>query len=254
MMHRRYFMSVSLLIVTGYAFTSSAQQADLEKAKNLQYFPKNIEQSELISNMRQFAFALGVACTHCHGTKDQTGFNLQGVDFSLDIKPTKRTAREMLRMVDKINSKLLPKISRRSDRDLEVSCFTCHSGIALPEMIEDRVIRTVDADGLQAAIEDYRTVREAYNGSAAYNFKEQPLVEVADHLHQSGEYEAAAAISRLNLEFHPDSRQSKLRLAGAYAESGDKDKARQIYLELLKARPDDRRLKQRLEALDRKED
>ena len=36
---------------------------------------------------------------HCHGTEEQTGFNLQGVDFSLDIKPTKEIAREMLEQV-----------------------------------------------------------------------------------------------------------------------------------------------------------
>lgn len=246
-----YTAAALLSLLTGFAIAAPAngQQARSDETKNLQYFPKETKRSQLIPLMRQFSFALGVACTYCHGTPEQTGFDLNGVDFSLDIKPTKAKARDMLRMVDTINSKLLPKTSYRSELNLEVSCFTCHSGIPLPETIESRMHRTIKTDGLEAAVENYRSLRERHFGSAAYNFKEQPLVEVAGELYDNGKYEAAVAISRLNLEYHPESGQSKFRLAEAYAESGSKDKARQIYAELLKDRPDDRRLKQRLEAL-----
>lgn len=240
------------LCVAGAELAGSAavQQDGSDETKNLKYFPKETKRSELLPKMRQFSFALGVACTYCHGTEEQTGFDLEGVDFSLDIKPTKEKARQMLRMVEEINSKLLPRISPRSDLNLEVSCFTCHSGIPLPETIEARVARMIKAKGLEAALEDYRALRMRYFGSAAYNFKEQPLVEVAAQLLRESEYEAAAEFSKLNLEFHPDSTQSKFRLAEAYTGSGDKESARKIYLELLEARPQDRRLKARLEALD----
>ena len=238
-----------LVLVSALAGVSHGQQPRQDQPKNLQYFPKDIERSDLISQMRQFSFALGVACTYCHGTAEQTGFNLQGVDFALDLKPTKTKAREMLRMVDTINSQLLPKTSHRSALHLQVTCFTCHSGAPLPEMIEARVLRMIEADDIDAAVSDYRSLRESYFGSAAYNFGEQPLVEVASDLHRKGKYEAAVAISRLNLEFHPTSRQSKFRLAEGYAESGAREQARQIYRELLEERPDDRRLQQRLEEL-----
>ncbi len=251
-MHPTYSALLLLMALSGAAVTAAAfQEERSDETKNLKYFPKGTKRSELIPEMRKFSFALGVPCTHCHGTKEQTGFDLRGVDFSLDIKPTKEIARDMLRMVDEINSKLLPKISHRSDLNLKVSCFTCHSGMALPDTVEARVLRTIEKEGVEAAIADYRALRERNYGNAAYNFKEQPLVEVAADLVRSGKYEASVAISRLNLEFFPESRQSKFQLAEAYAESGDKENARRIYKELLEASPDDRRLKQRLEALDK---
>lgn len=241
------------LVSSGPPASEAIQREDPDAAKNLKYFPKNTPRSEIIAQMREFSFALGVACTHCHGTEEQTGFDLAGVDFSLDLKPAKETAREMLRMVDEINSGLLSKVSRRSDLNLDVSCFTCHSGIPLPERIESRVLRKIDNDGLQSALKDYRSLRRDYHGSAAYNFKEQPLVEVASALQRSEKHGAAAAICQMNLEFHPGSVQSKFRLAEAFAESGETEQARKIYRELLKSRRGDRRLKQRLRDLDEKE-
>ncbi len=240
------------LLLAGSALgTEGGQRERSDDTFNLQVFPKDTKRSELIPHMRNFSFALGVPCTHCHGTAEQTGWDNRGVDYSLDVKPAKAKAREMLRMVEEINSRLLAKVPHRSGLGLEVTCFTCHSGIPLPETIEARVARTIQAEGLEAALEDYRSLRGRYYGSAAYNFKEQPLVEVAAELHRSGNYEAAAAISRLNLEFHPDSAQSKFRLAEAYAGSGEKEKARKIFQEMLEADPGDRWVKQRLEALDK---
>ncbi len=251
-MNTPYRMLALILVFSAGLFLASpgwAQEPRSDESKNLQYFPQGTKRSELIPQMRQFSFALGVACTHCHGTEEQTGFDLRGVDFALDIKPTKQKAREMLRMVEEINSNLLAKIPR-SELNLEVSCFTCHSGIPLPEMIEARVLRKIEREGLEAAIADYRVVRERYMGSAAYNFKEQPLVEVAAQLHGKGKFQEAAAISELNLEFHPESGQSKFRLAEAFLESNQKEKALKLYRELIQANPNDRRVKQRLEALE----
>src|SRR5262245_11036798 len=207
-MNRVGIVLLSLWVI-GVAGTINAQT---EAPKNLKYFPKDITRPELISRMRQFSFALGAPCTHCHGTKEQTGFDLAGVDFSTDLKPTKSKARDMLRMTDEINTKLLAPMPH-SELNLRVTCFTCHSGLALPESIEARVLRNVKTGGVDTAIADYRSVRERYYGSAAYNFKEQPLVEVASSLVEGGQLEAAVAIAKLNLEFYPDSGQSKFGLA-----------------------------------------
>lgn len=217
--------------------------------KNLQYYPKDISRQELVQKMRQFSFALGVACTHCHGTQEQTGFNLRGVDFSLDIKPAKSKAREMLRMVDEINNNLLAAIAKRSELKLGVSCFTCHSGIPLPETIEQRVIRTATAQGIEAAIADYRRLRERHFGSAAYNFGEQPLVEVSQEFRSRKLYRESVDISQLNLEFFPQSGQTIFGLAEAYFQLGEDGKARSHYEKILEMRPNDRRSKGRLEEL-----
>jgi tetratricopeptide (TPR) repeat protein len=247
-LNRAGFVFVSLWL----AGSAGAADAQPEAPKNLKYFPKDITRPELISRMRQFSFALGAPCTHCHGTKEQTTFDLNGVDFSTDLKPTKAKARDMLRMTDEINTKLLAPIPH-SELNLRVTCFTCHSGLALPESIEARVLRTVKAGGANAAIADYRTVREQYYGSAAYNFKEQPLVEVASSLRDGGQLEAAVAIAKLNLEFYPESGQSKAGLAEAYFKLGDTKNARPLYEEMLKARPGAKNIQAKLDEIDKLE-
>lgn len=225
-----------------------AQQQE-EGFKNLQYFPKDISRGELIARMRNFSFALGAPCTHCHGTEEQTGFNLEGVDFSLDIKPTKAKAREMLKIVDAINGDLLSGLSRRSDRGLEVSCFTCHSGAPLPETVEHRVLRIIGEQGVEPAVEDYRRLRERYFGSAAFNFKEQPLVEVSSDLFRQGQAGASLKIAELNLDFHPRSRQSLWRAAQANERLGNIDEARQGYQKLLELSPNHSLARKALENL-----
>jgi tetratricopeptide (TPR) repeat protein len=234
------------------AGSAGATDAQPEAPKNLKYFPKEITRAELIPKMRQFSFALGVPCTHCHGTKEQTTFDLTGVDFSTDLKPTKAKARDMLRMTDEINTKLLAPIPH-SELNLKVTCFTCHSGLALPESIEARVLRIVKTGGVDAAVADYRSAREKHYGSAAYNFKEQPLVEAATSLRDDGQLDAAVAIAKLNLEFYPESGQSKAGLAEAYFKLGDTKSARPLYEEMLKARPGAKNIQARLDEIDKLE-
>lgn len=245
----RTLVVVCLVLAAGLCAGGTEAQDRSDGTKNLLYYPEETKRSELIPDMRRFSFALGVACTYCHGTEEQTGFDLQGVDFSLDAKATKSKAREMLRMVDEINAKLLPRVPDRSSLDLKVTCATCHSGLPLPETIEDRVRRALETEGIEAAVADYRSAREHYFGRSAYDFGEQPLAEVASALFQTGSYEASAAISRLNLEFHPESFQSKIRLADAAASLGNLEEARGLYEELLADRPGNEHLLERLEGL-----
>ena len=61
--------------------------------KNLQIFPKDITQQQLVGNMKGFAQALGVRCVHCHVGTD--GQPLSTFDFASDAKESKKTARRM---------------------------------------------------------------------------------------------------------------------------------------------------------------
>lgn len=86
--------------------------------KNIQVL-KGLPQSQLIPVMNFFATSLGVKCTYCHVNKD-------GVwAFDSDEKPEKKTAREMITMVQSIN-----KTTFRGNTD--VSCYTCHRGRTQP--------------------------------------------------------------------------------------------------------------------------
>jgi hypothetical protein len=86
--------------------------------------PKNLKvlkPEELMAMMQTFPVALGVqsqgGCNFCHET-----------DRSLDTKPTKVKAREMIELVADINAKF-------GDGKVHVTCWTCHQGSTKPETV-----------------------------------------------------------------------------------------------------------------------
>ena len=81
--------------------------------KNIQVF-KGIPASELEPTMAFISGSLGVKCNHCHVNP-----------FAKDDKPTKQTARQMIRMVFDLN-----KGSFNGAK--AVSCYTCHRGKPQP--------------------------------------------------------------------------------------------------------------------------
>jgi hypothetical protein len=81
--------------------------------KNIQVL-KGTPASELESTMAFFSGSLGVKCNYCHTNP-----------FEKDEKPTKQTARQMIRMVLELN-----KGSFSGEK--AVTCFTCHRGKPLP--------------------------------------------------------------------------------------------------------------------------
>jgi cytochrome c553 len=85
--------------------------------------PKNLKvltPDNLMDQMRTFPVALGVenqgSCNFCHEA-----------DRSLDTKPTKVKARQMIELVNEINAKF-------GDGKVHVTCWTCHTGSTLPEI------------------------------------------------------------------------------------------------------------------------
>jgi photosynthetic reaction center cytochrome c subunit len=90
------------------AVTLQAKTAE-QVYKNIQVF-KGIPASELEPTMAFIAGSLGVKCSYCHTNP-----------FEKDDKPTKQTARQMIRMVFDINK-------ANFNGAKTVSCFTCHRG------------------------------------------------------------------------------------------------------------------------------
>jgi len=75
----------------------------LEKPTNLQVLPKDISTQDLLKTMHGFTVDLGVRCTFCHAEDPQT----HRINFALDTKPEKNTARVMIRMTRAINTQYL---------------------------------------------------------------------------------------------------------------------------------------------------
>jgi len=85
--------------------------------------PKNLKvltPENFMAQMRTFPVALGVenqgGCNFCHE-----------MDRSLDTKPTKVKAREMIEIVNDINAKF-------GDGKVHVTCWTCHQGSTKPQI------------------------------------------------------------------------------------------------------------------------
>ena len=162
------------------------------KGKNLQYFPADIQRDALTQRMREFSFALGVRCQHCHSGGD--GVSFDGVDFSSDAKPAKNKARAMLKMTDQVNRTLLPQVPSRAEPRVQVDCATCHRGLPLPKTLQTTLYEIVKKDGAAAATARYRELRKTDTMTGRYNFGEWEINELARRLTEEKDTSSAIAI------------------------------------------------------------
>jgi tetratricopeptide (TPR) repeat protein len=153
--------------------------------------------------MAGFTRALGVRCTFCHvGEESQP---LGAYDFASDEKLSKRKARTMLEMVNAINSRHLTGLEERTNPPLEVRCATCHRGVREPRPLADLLVADFRAGGLDSVLAHYRALRDRYYGSAAYDFGEVTLTDVANVVDRDGHLPEALRLHALNVEMNPSS-------------------------------------------------
>lgn len=174
-----------------------------ESFENLQVLPKDIALQELFQTMSGFTRALGVRCSYCHVGDE--GASLDEYDFVSDDKATKRTARQMLRMVGRINDTFLEDLDTRRAPGVTVQCATCHRGVSRPRMIEDILGEAYDSYGIDSTVTTYRRLRERYYGRFAYDFGEVPLVTTAAQIAERDATDDALRLLELNVEMNPDS-------------------------------------------------
>ena len=102
---------------------AAGQPVMVEQAfKNVQVL-KGIPVNEFMDTMGFFSAALGLNCTGCHVAESLQDWS----KFAEDV-PRKRTARNMIRMVDTIN-----KTQFGGARML--TCWSCHRGTQVPELV-----------------------------------------------------------------------------------------------------------------------
>lgn len=87
-----------------------------EVYKNIQVL-KGLPAEQLVTAMNSIAGSLGVDCDYCHNE-----------NFNADDLAAKEKAREMIRMLRRINEE-------NFHAETEVTCFTCHRGQAIPSGI-----------------------------------------------------------------------------------------------------------------------
>ena len=250
MIHDRaiiYVLAATAYLTVGASATaqergrgSAAPNAPLAH-QNLKVLPADIPQPELLQTMQGFAQALGVQCGYCHASAPAAegrgrggaaaaaagGRGLGGpaapqFDFPSDEKPTKKTAREMLRIVSDLNARVPVAVGKSADAAVRVQCVTCHHGVAIPRQLPDILTQTALEKGKAAAIAQYKDLRKQYFGSQAYDFGEMTLVNFAQ---RTATPDDQMAWLRLNLEYFPLSSRTYAALGQAQQKQNDKDGA-----------------------------
>jgi tetratricopeptide (TPR) repeat protein len=183
--------------------TAGQRPAPSDTTTNLKVLPPGTSRSEVVRIMRGYARALGVDCTHCHVGNDRRPPRPE--DFALDEKPEKQRAREMMRMVNDINTTYLARLDKRSEPSLQVECATCHRGITEPRMLRDVLKSAYGTGGVDSTLARYRTLRTRYYGTAAYDFGDGPLVDLARALRDDGKSADALRLLAFNVEMNPTS-------------------------------------------------
>jgi tetratricopeptide (TPR) repeat protein len=240
---RSALLSMVILIPLG-AGSAAAQIPDT--FENLKVLPSDIGKRDLVEVMRKMAFSLGMRCKGCH--VGQNADDLKDYDFASDEKKTKRVAREMMKMVNEINSNLMTKSGVEDPQ--EVRCVTCHRGVEHPATLDLVMMKTVRKDGAEAAIEKYRGLRKEYYGSGSYDFRPFTLNTVAEELASDPEQMGTAvALLQLNLEFNPEEPSTHLLLGRLHASAGDKPAAIKSIERALELDPDNRWAKRLLQNL-----
>jgi Tetratricopeptide repeat/Photosynthetic reaction centre cytochrome C subunit len=242
---------VVLLACTGLASADARQtpQQPPWKPKNLRYFPQDITRDALVQRMREFSFALNVRCQYCHSGGD--GVSLEGVDFASDDKRAKGKARAMLKMTEAINTSLLPDIPSRAEPRVEVSCVTCHHGLALPKSLQTTLFEIVQKDGAPAAVARYKELR-ADTTMGRYNFGQWETMELARRLVEAKNTSAAIAILEMTGEYYPKSPDVDLQLGELHLMQGERDQALACFRRTLEKAPDNPRAKARIAELEKK--
>ncbi len=217
--------------------------------ENLKVLPEDISSDDLSNTMRGFAMGLGVRCETCHVGEPNTP--LHTFDFASDEKEMKQKARLMLQMVNEINGELVPRLNEveKSNR-VAVRCMTCHRGQQQPNLIEDVLDRQLADNGIEAALGEYRKLREEYYGSHSFDFSEFVLPMYTEGLAAKGQSDAAIAITKLNVDFFPESYYTIVVLGGLYESSGQNELAIESYERALELEPRaEPRLGPKIEAL-----
>jgi hypothetical protein len=114
-------LGLAAMVAGSLAFTK-----DDPGYKNLKVLPKNISREQLDSVMHHFSLSLGVRCNFCHIRNEST----KTWDFASDENKHKLAAREMVKMMEKINDKFFDVTGSKKDLNarLMVTCYTCHHG------------------------------------------------------------------------------------------------------------------------------
>jgi hypothetical protein len=216
---------------------------------NTKVIPRSTPVIEVIGTMRNFTSALGVRCQFCHVGRE--GQPLAEFDFASDQKRNKLVARQMMRMVAEINSRL-DTIPERSQSPVTVTCITCHRGVNRPVPLYTLVQDAAVAVSADSAIRAYKALRAKYFGRDAYDFSEPSLSIAAFRTARAGKPDEALTLLRYNEELFPNSSAMSVFKGNIQLMKGDTAAAEAAFREALRRDSTNAEARGRLQAIGRK--
>lgn len=176
-------------------------------------------QGDLGARMQIIAQALGVSCGYCHTAERGSG----------QPEPKKDIARAMMAMTRDINAKIEAATGAPSKSVTQVQCITCHRGVAIPKQLGEILTETLKNQGVEAAIAQYKDLRNRYYGADAYDFSDATIINLAQPI-ATRRPDDALALLNAQLEFSPKSAKTLAAIAYAYTRKFD-DATAITYLE-----------------------
>ncbi len=231
---------VVIVIAFGLVATAASAAAQTpgrfppDSLVNTKVIPHNTPVPAVIGMMRNFAVGLGVRCTHCH--LGEEGKPLSTFDFASDEKRTKLVAREMMRMVADINTRLQTLPGRAAD-GVQVTCATCHHGLSRPTTLTALMTETATTAGADSAVRAYKVLWQKYYGSDAYDFREGSLNAAAIRLGRAMKFEEALALLLLNEQQFPNGVDVHITRGNLQLQRGDTASAAIAFREALRRDP-----------------
>lgn len=198
--------------------------------------------------MASIAQGLGVECQYCHAGPRNSPKPVAQAGPVSEPRSKIEIAKSMIAMTRDLNSKIQAATGKRPGEAAQVTCMTCHRGVAIPGQLSDIIAKTAFEKGADAAIDQYRDLRERYYGGAAYDFREDSLLDAGEKLIRV-KPALAIPIFRLNLEFYPKSVLTYSRMAFAYTRSLDDESAISVLEKALEIEPDNGMIRGQLEQL-----
>ena len=232
----------ALLAVT---IVSAQPRMPMEKPKNLKVLSDTLTGEQVRQIMFSYTSGLGVHCDYCHVGDDSK--HPPQMDFASDMMTTKRTAREMVKMVRTINTNIGSIFKNKDDRPIEVSCVTCHRGSPQPRKLEDVLMEEYNKGGVAQAKQQYLDLRKQYYGGFTYDFREETLLRIARSCEELNKFDDAAAFLNLNAEYFPDSPRTMMGLASVFMQTKQPAKAKELLEKVLKADPENRMAKRMMQ-------
>jgi hypothetical protein len=198
-------------------------------------------QGDAMMNMQEIAQGLGVKCEYCHaGPRTRTDSSQPATRIEI--------GKAMIEMTRDLNARVQAATGKPPNQVTRVTCITCHRGVAIPGQLSEILTKTALQKGPDAAVAQYRELREQYYGRQSYDFGEETLLTAAQQIVRS-KPDASIPILRLNLEFYPRSVQSYSQIAFAQTRSLKDEEAIVTLEKALELEPENGMIKGQIEQL-----